>query len=149
MSKFLKWPTLALGCILLSACAHHPMDCLTDFVPHDDCEPGTAGYDSMMKRANQAALTAQVQQSNDDTMCKSYGLQFGTDGYASCRQNLLSMRVNQNIAVQNNQVQVQQNALNYLASQKANQPKPYMMPVNPTVTTNCTALGNNINCQSR
>jgi hypothetical protein len=139
---------LILACLLLSACEHHPLDCALDFVPHDDCLPGTAGYENAQKRAQLAATTSQIQQGNDDATCKSYGLKFGTDSYATCRQNLLSLRLNQDIAEQNNQAMARQNALNYLAAQKANQPKPYVIQNNPTVTTNCTALGNSINCQS-
>jgi hypothetical protein len=70
---------------------------------------------------------------NDDARCQSYGLQFGTAGYAQCRQNIDSQR------------QAAANA--YIANQRANQPQPNMGPASPTVT-NCQAYGSSINCQS-
>ena len=82
----------ALICLLLCSCSHHPVDCALDFVPHDDCLPGTAGYESAQKRNELAATTVQIREGNDDASCKSFGLKFGTDEYAECREKLLAIR---------------------------------------------------------
>jgi hypothetical protein len=44
---------------------------------HEDCLPGTAGYDNPDKFADQ-----------DDKACQSYGLKAGTSEYADCRVKL-------------------------------------------------------------
>lgn len=143
--------TLILIFVLtLSGCANHPLDCALDFVPHDDCLPGTAGYDSAQKRIAQTATMVQLQQQNDDATCKSYGLKFGTSDYAQCREQLLTIRSNQNIAASNANAQNNAAAAAILMQQNNKQPaQPYMMPTNAPVTTNCTTTGNYTNCQSR
>jgi len=65
---------------LVGACANHPVDCAIGF-HHDDCLPGTAGYDDPNKFAKA-----------DDEQCKSYGLVFGTPAYADCRVKLDAAR---------------------------------------------------------
>lgn len=60
----------------LSGCANHPVDCAVGF-HHEDCLPGTAGYDNPDKFADQ-----------DDKACQSYGLKAGTSEYADCRVKL-------------------------------------------------------------
>jgi hypothetical protein len=69
--KCLLISTAALA--VLSACAHHPVDCAIGFY-HADCLPGTAGYSDPNDYA-----------SEDDKNCKSYGLAFGSTEYAACR----------------------------------------------------------------
>lgn len=66
------------GLILLSGCAHHPVDCAVGFT-WADCLPGTAGYTN--------GVGAQVIE-NDDAQCRSYGLTYGTNDYAQCRITL-------------------------------------------------------------
>jgi hypothetical protein len=135
--------------VFLTGCSHHPMDCATDFAPHDDCLPGTAGYESAQKRAALAASMVEINKQSDDKTCKSYGLKFGTPAYAQCRQNLLAMRVNQGVAADNNQALIRQQAVSSILQNQNNQPQsqPYMMPT-PTIT-NCNASGNSLNCTSR
>lgn len=135
----LKPLLIILACILLCSCAHHPLDCAMGIGGHDDCLPGTEGYEKMQNRM----VAGPRQRTQDDELCKSYGLKFGTKAYADCRQNILGMRVsngNQNAA---NQAAIMQSII-------ANQPKPqpYMMPVNRPVTTNCTKSGNGVSCMS-
>ena len=57
-----------------------PVDCALGF-HHDDCLPGTAGYDDPKKF-----------EKVDDEQCRSYGLVFGTAEYADCRVKLESAR---------------------------------------------------------
>jgi len=66
--------------VLLAGCANHPVDCAIGF-HHDDCLPGTAGYDDPKKF-----------EKVDDEQCRSYGLVFGTPEYADCRVKLESAR---------------------------------------------------------
>jgi hypothetical protein len=105
-----------LGAFLaLAGCANHPLDCAMGFY-HSDCLPGTVAYD-----------TVHAQTENDDAICKSYGLQFGTPEYAQCRQNAANQRsANQRAA-----------AAAYMATRPQAAPMvPYQMPTNKT--TNCT-----------
>ena len=154
---------LIAATIFLSGCANHPLDCALDFVPHDDCLPGTAGYDSAQKRVQKVAAIVQFNQQDDDTTCKSYGLKFGTPEYAQCREHMLSLRVNQASTAARDQ-QDSDNArrqayLQYLSktqqTAQENKPQPYMIPTNAapyvmpaSTNTNCTAFGNSINCQT-
>jgi hypothetical protein len=62
--------------LALSGCANHPLDCSLG-ISHNDCLPGTAGYQAIANRQNSA-----------DAVCQSYGLRFGTAEYAQCRQNI-------------------------------------------------------------
>jgi hypothetical protein len=77
-----------LACLVaLAGCAHHPVDCAVGFY-HTDCLPGTAGYDD-------PAAFATV----DNTQCQSYGLLFGTNEYAMCRQRLAAQHQGQEPAI--------------------------------------------------
>lgn len=145
--KILAKISCTAACILLSACANHPLDCSLDFVPHDDCLPGTAGYESAQKRADLAATHLQLQKEQDDGTCQSYGLKFGTNEYAQCREKLLTLRVQQSIANQGNAAADRQAAIGYLATHQVQQRpiQPYVMPTTPTI--NCTTFGNTTNCQ--
>lgn len=131
-------------CILLNACANHPLDCAIDFVPHDDCLPGTAGYESAQKRTDLAATNLQLQHDQDDKTCQSYGLKFGTNEYAQCREQLLTLRVQQSIAAQGNAAAANRAALGYLSTTQAKPTQPYVMPTNPTI--NCYTSGPNTTC---
>jgi hypothetical protein len=64
--------------MVLCGCANHPVDCGLG-IYHADCLPGTAGYADPNRFA-----------AEDDTLCKSYGLTFGTPAYADCREKLLA-----------------------------------------------------------
>jgi hypothetical protein len=136
-----------LSLLTFSACANHPLDCAINFVPHDDCLPGTAGYDAYQKRIQQVAAVSQLQQQDDNQTCQSFGLKFGTDGYAQCREQMLSMRVNQATGMQASQSASRQQAVAGVLAAQANQPKPqtYMMPTNNGVT--CTNVPGGITCR--
>lgn len=60
--------------LFISGCANHPLDCATGLIAWDDCKPGTLGYEKRQDALKQ-----------DDELCKSYGLVFGTAEYAQCR----------------------------------------------------------------
>jgi hypothetical protein len=73
-----------LACLAaLAGCANHPIDCAVGFY-HSDCLPGTAGYDDPVRFATV-----------DDRQCQSYGLAFGTNEYAMCRQRLAAQHQGQ------------------------------------------------------
>jgi hypothetical protein len=72
-----------VGLLMLTGCANHPIDCAVGFY-HRDCLPGTAGYDDPAKFAEA-----------DDKQCKSYGLEFGTQPYATCRMELTAQHQGQ------------------------------------------------------
>jgi hypothetical protein len=74
----------ALSAVLLAGCAHHPLDCAVGFY-HEDCLPGTRAYEEQRQRAGDNAT-------QDDATCKSYGLIYGTQQYASCRMDLANQR---------------------------------------------------------
>ncbi len=100
--------------LALAGCANHPLDCAMGFY-HSDCLPGTVAYD-----------TVHAQNENDDVICKSYGLQFGTAEYAQCRQNAANQRDANRRAT----------AAAYLGiRQQAAPMTPYQMPTNKT--NNC------------
>ena len=63
---------------LCVGCANHPVDCGVG-IYHADCLPGTAGYADPNRFA-----------AEDDALCKSYGLSYGTPTYADCREKLLA-----------------------------------------------------------
>lgn len=142
--------------LFLCACAHHPLDCATNFVPHDDCLPGTAGYESSQKRSQYTAELAmkmiQEKQQTDDEVCRSYGLKFGTHDYAECRehrealksQEAISQETNQqnaNIARQNEQATVAMQLLS-----KTNQP--ITLPsLSQSRAVNCVNNGLYTNCR--
>jgi hypothetical protein len=111
----------------LAGCANHPLDCAIGFA-HGDCLPGTAGY-----RASQAKRNA------DDSRCLDYGLKFGTPEYAQCRQNI----DNQRAAVDREFLR------GSMAKRDRPEPAPYMMPVRPSVTTQCATIGNQTTCNSQ
>lgn len=100
--------------------AGHPMDCAVGF-PHADCAPGSLGYQKAL--ALKEAATAR--DASDDARCRSFGLQFGTQGYAQCRMNIDNQR-----------------AANTRAVLNAQQP----MPPRPSLpaTTNCMTSDSNI-----
>lgn len=84
---------------------------------------------------------AAARDAGDDSQCRSYGIQPGTDVYAQCRMNLANqLAANRRVATE---------AL--LRPQPA--PTPYMMPISPPPAAgprNCTSVvsGNvvNTNC---
>lgn len=62
--------------VLLEGCDHHPLDCAINFVPHDDCLPGTAGYRAQHPEPGPSAIesqqlldSSQSQLKNDVELC--------------------------------------------------------------------------------
>lgn len=96
------------------------------------------GCASQKERLAQKAMRINA----DNAACESYGLKFGTLGFAQCRQNIDMQRAaNQRMALGmlmrqrlfQQQVQLPQSA--------------YMMPMTPAPRiTNCTSLGTYTNC---
>lgn len=128
---------LVLSCMPLCAC-HHPLDCATDFVPHDDCLPGTAGYESVQHRL---AVKLENAPENDDPRCRSYGLEFGTVAYAQCREQFALIRAQQasdeSLANQNFKNSAKLQLLDKLTIPPS--PTPFY-PIGSSVT-NCTTVG--------
>lgn len=97
----------------------------------------SAGCESSAELAARAAARA----ADDDSMCQSYGLKFGTPEYAQCRQNIEGRRSAERRAAFGA----------YMASrgQSAPAPQPYMIPTNRSINTNCTTIGTQTSCQSQ
>ena len=104
--------------------AGHPLDCSLGFA-HADCAPGTAGH----RTAVAAREAVAARDANDDQRCRSYGLNYGSAGYAQCRMNI----DNQRAAL----------ARAAIAASAAAKPPPPSRPLLPT-TTNCQTYGTNI-----
>ncbi len=77
-------------------------------------------------------LAAQ-QSAADDTTCKSYGLQFGTQPYADCRIKLQQVHAAQQVQ---NAAQADAFLLQWQQNMQQN------MNANRPVVTNCTTMGN-------
>jgi hypothetical protein len=85
----------------------------------------------------------------DDATCQSYGLRYGTDGYASCRTNVAQQRQQ---AYMQFATAMQRNAAQQQAA-NAQLMQTYMQntrPAAPTnTTTTCMGLGGNmVSCNS-
>ena len=129
---------------LLTACAHHPVDCAIG-VPWHGCLPGTQGYSNGGggdTRAEQAAQEAADAPAADDAKCRSYGFVAGTQPYAECRQKFDLVRMSRPAVTPGP-------AVVPLVVAPIATPAPYQLPV-PTVsrptTTNCVRNGNFTNC---
>jgi len=68
--------------------AHHPIDCRLLGIPHEDCEPGTAGY----RGDAQQQMAADLRAANDDAVCRSRGIPPESRDYIPCRINLYNQR---------------------------------------------------------
>ena len=92
-----------------------------------------------------AAAEAQV--FNDDATCRSYGLHFGTPGYAQCRQNIANQRDANNTAL----------AATILANPPPPPPAPSYSPpkclgcveLPKTYNTNCSFSEYGATCQTQ
>ena len=72
--------------LLLSGCAHHPLDCAVGFA-WADCLPGTAGY---------------AAREPDADKCAGYGFTPGTNEYAQCNMQLDQQRMQERAQILNN-----------------------------------------------
>ena len=79
----------------------------------------------MTQKEREAKLAAA-----DDDKCKSFGLQFGTPQYADCRVKMTQIHASEEMAEN-------QAAAAYVSSLQRRQ-----------TTTNCTQIGNTVNCNS-
>jgi hypothetical protein len=112
---------------VLSGCANHPLDCSLG-ISHQDCLPGTSGYQAIANR-----------QDNADALCQSYGLRLGTVEYAQCRQNIDAQQSARETA-----------AIGALLSQTNRPPPAAIVPATQQPTqTSCVTNGQYTNCQSR
>ncbi len=74
---------------------------------------------------------------NDDAVCQSYGLTYGTPQYADCRMRVAEQR-NAQQAATDAQLLALAGAMN------ANRAPATLPP--PPIQTNCQQLGNTVNC---
>jgi hypothetical protein len=73
--------------LLLQGCAGHNVDCKLG-AGHNGCNPGTKEYEQMMEKQRDDKTVAEI----DDTLCRSYGAQPGSQAYAACRRKATSDR---------------------------------------------------------
>lgn len=90
-----------------------------------------------------AACVPSAQQiaEHDDATCRSYGLEFGTANYATCRHSLASERQAYRAAAIQNRPQVYTPPLGLYPMQTG--------PSGVATTTNCQQMGAFTQCQSR
>lgn len=123
--------SIVLAAGLLTGCGTaHPMDCLTGFLAWNDCPAGSAGYE---RRAQAEA--------QDDTACRSYGLEPGTDGYTQCR---ITFRVHRD---DRNQAALNAALSNLVRPSPVLVPPPVVYhPYQPAPSTSCisNAVGNSV-----
>ena len=118
---------LVVAILTQCGCANHPLDCSLG-IAHPDCLPGTAGYQTIANR-----------QENADALCQSYGLRFGTAEYAQCRQNQDAQQSARQTA-----------ALGALLSQNNRPPPVTSVPAAPQPSqTSCVTNGQYTHCQSQ
>jgi hypothetical protein len=127
LSKNSYRASFAIMALVLSGCANHPLDCSLG-ISHPDCLPGTAGYQAIANRQN-----------NADALCQSYGLRFGTAEYAQCRQNIDSQQSAREAAV-----------LGAVLSQNNRTPPVPSVPATRQPSqTSCVTNGQYTNCQTQ
>jgi hypothetical protein len=62
---------------------HHPLDCAVGF-PHEDCLPGTAGYENGQGKQVARARAGEEQAKQVVQACNNMGYPMGTDGFLKC-----------------------------------------------------------------
>jgi hypothetical protein len=128
--------------VALVGCANHPVDCALGFV-HDDCLPGTAGYDKIVNLQQQKAAAIAARQEADRNRCINYGFQEGTESFAQCRMTIDQQRQAAAVAMMQSSQANSAAIAGAILSRPA--PQPYMMPTNPSIT--CNTFGNTTTCR--
>jgi hypothetical protein len=73
--------------LLLQGCAGDKVDCAMG-AGVNGCKPGTKEYEQMVEKQRDDKTVAEI----DDTLCRSYGAQPGSQAYAACRRKATSDR---------------------------------------------------------